>query len=463
MTYNSLPPEFNVDPDFTHMTDAFDDYIMGMASADELFDPIYDEETPCHGPILTQGDSEFDTKVRTICQGSEFMSRDREIELADVIKQGASAERFLGSDVTANELKQIVKTFAAGKAAQHELVLANLKFPAWYVRESMGFNKKNNQQANKKQPMFRYGSRRISSLAHSQLEYADRLQIAHEAMLLAAAKYTSADSRFLARASVKIEAALQRGAEDTSTLLKVPVHVHAQINSVKTTAGRYSNGPDLPTNTQLIFESHIQQDFETLVATHARMQPISYEVIQAFFATKQDAKEQSQLDWVDPSEALDAVTHPQDYSSDENEPEFQKNILNDIDVISALKIGLADLDGRLADILVYYFGLTGDDPMTLEEIGEEFGLSRERIRQLEYRALNLISGSLNDFMRKYRQQQDVSCVDDTCLFTGLRSDIPITEDELLSIGVEPIVGYVKNAKPKSVLHLIQPKKYEDDF
>lgn len=34
------------------------------------------------------------------------------------------------------------------------------------------------------------------------------------------------------------------------------------------------------------------------------------------------------------------------------------------------------------------FGLDGDDPQTLERIGKIFGVTRERIRQIEQKALN---------------------------------------------------------------------------
>ncbi|MGH8513365.1 MAG: sigma factor-like helix-turn-helix DNA-binding protein, partial [Gammaproteobacteria bacterium] len=33
------------------------------------------------------------------------------------------------------------------------------------------------------------------------------------------------------------------------------------------------------------------------------------------------------------------------------------------------------------------FGLTGEEPLTLEQVGQLFGLTRERIRQLEAKAL----------------------------------------------------------------------------
>jgi RNA polymerase primary sigma factor len=48
---------------------------------------------------------------------------------------------------------------------------------------------------------------------------------------------------------------------------------------------------------------------------------------------------------------------------------------------------LSTLPDREHLILVLRFGLNGDDPLTLEQIGQRFGLTRERIRQLEAKAL----------------------------------------------------------------------------
>jgi RNA polymerase primary sigma factor len=48
------------------------------------------------------------------------------------------------------------------------------------------------------------------------------------------------------------------------------------------------------------------------------------------------------------------------------------------------------LPEREKDILVCYFGLNGDDPMTLEEIGAKYGLTRERVRQIKERTLGTL-------------------------------------------------------------------------
>jgi RNA polymerase sigma factor (sigma-70 family) len=54
---------------------------------------------------------------------------------------------------------------------------------------------------------------------------------------------------------------------------------------------------------------------------------------------------------------------------------------------------LSDLPEREADILRLRFGLDTDRPQTLREIGDLYGLSRERIRQLESLALKRLRGS----------------------------------------------------------------------
>ncbi|MGM0551187.1 MAG: sigma-70 family RNA polymerase sigma factor [Bacteroidota bacterium] len=48
---------------------------------------------------------------------------------------------------------------------------------------------------------------------------------------------------------------------------------------------------------------------------------------------------------------------------------------------------LSSLTEREANIIKLYFGLNGKHPYTLEEIGEEFNLTRERVRQIKEKAI----------------------------------------------------------------------------
>ena len=48
---------------------------------------------------------------------------------------------------------------------------------------------------------------------------------------------------------------------------------------------------------------------------------------------------------------------------------------------------LATLSPREGDVIRLYFGLNGQHPLTLEEIGEKFDLTRERVRQIKEKAI----------------------------------------------------------------------------
>src|SRR5690349_3405179 len=54
---------------------------------------------------------------------------------------------------------------------------------------------------------------------------------------------------------------------------------------------------------------------------------------------------------------------------------------------AALDRAMDVLSPRERQVLVMYYGLGGDEPMTLKQIGHAFGVSRERVRQLRERAL----------------------------------------------------------------------------
>ena len=57
---------------------------------------------------------------------------------------------------------------------------------------------------------------------------------------------------------------------------------------------------------------------------------------------------------------------------------------------------LGDLEEREATVLKLRFGLGGEEPKTLKEIGAELGLTRERVRQIETEALRRLADGLTD-------------------------------------------------------------------
>ena len=63
---------------------------------------------------------------------------------------------------------------------------------------------------------------------------------------------------------------------------------------------------------------------------------------------------------------------------------------------------LSSLVGREPEILRTYFGLDGEEPMTLDQIGARFSLTRERVRQIKEKALHrLRHPSRSDQLRTY--------------------------------------------------------------
>jgi len=63
---------------------------------------------------------------------------------------------------------------------------------------------------------------------------------------------------------------------------------------------------------------------------------------------------------------------------------------------------LASLEEREAEVIRLYFGISLEHPLTLEEIGQKFNLTRERVRQIKEKALRrLRHNSRSNLLRKY--------------------------------------------------------------
>ena len=89
------------------------------------------------------------------------------------------------------------------------------------------------------------------------------------------------------------------------------------------------------------------------------------------------------------------------YSNEETEKELQEFIPDEFNIENqvldrefldgAVNIMQKILNDRLLMILIFRWGLDGEDPQTLEEIGNIMGLTKERIRQLQEKAIKKLN------------------------------------------------------------------------
>ena len=90
-----------------------------------------------------------------------------------------------------------------------------------------------------------------------------------------------------------------------------------------------------------------------------------------------------------------------DVLEDELQPAPDEALLDEslrLEIARALRT----LSGREAQVISLYFGLTQEKPLTLEEIGARFGLTRERVRQIKEKAIRrLRHASRSKTLRAY--------------------------------------------------------------
>ena len=95
------------------------------------------------------------------------------------------------------------------------------------------------------------------------------------------------------------------------------------------------------------------------------------------------------------STLIDVMANPNSESADEQ-----------IDHIDSLKLeierSLNTLTERQQEVIRFFFGIGIDHPMSLEDIGERFNLTRERVRQIKDKAITkLRNASRSKLLRSY--------------------------------------------------------------
>ena len=172
------------------------------------------------------------------------------------------------------------------------------------------------------------------------------------------------DLKFSTYATWWIRQAVARALADKSRTIRLPVHVVERLQKInraeRTLMLRLGREPS---NEEIAEEAKLPL-YQVLDVRKAARSPISLE------EPVGDEGESSFSDFLADSEAID----PLDAVSDQLRQE-------------ALQEGLNALPERHRRVLELRYGLDGLDPRTLDEIGREFGLTRERIRQIEVEAL----------------------------------------------------------------------------
>jgi RNA polymerase primary sigma factor len=90
-----------------------------------------------------------------------------------------------------------------------------------------------------------------------------------------------------------------------------------------------------------------------------------------------------------------------DILHNDQEPPPDSALMND-SLKKEIEQALATLSPREAEVIRLYFGLNIDQPLTLEEIGVKFSLTRERVRQIKEKAIRrLRHASRSKALRAY--------------------------------------------------------------
>jgi len=92
---------------------------------------------------------------------------------------------------------------------------------------------------------------------------------------------------------------------------------------------------------------------------------------------------------------LDVLENPNAVSADEELDHYDS-------LRREIERSLSTLTDRQKDVIMLYFGIAVEHPMSLEDIGEKFGLTRERVRQIKDKAITkLRTTSRSKLLRNY--------------------------------------------------------------
>ena len=202
-----------------------------------------------------------------------------------------------------------------------------------------------------------------------------------------------------------IKAGAIRELQNNDRTIRLPVHTHEKLNKLRKLAEAYSKLPDNETKPKFE-EYYAQQTGVSIEQESSTLQELK--MFGANILLLDKPRTVTYLDSYGERDQVDVALSELTAQSEELSPED----IIDLSLLGAdLKEVLGTLSQREGDVLSLRYGLVDGQLKSLEELGRHFGVTRERIRQIEAKALRkLRHPNRNSILKGY-----------------IRETLPITE------------------------------------